>query len=165
MNYFFKIMDTVAQYHVRHFTDEMILDKASTILQSKLNSRDVMDRPSTVKTFLKAKLSHRKNEHFVVLFLNNKHHLICYEEVFHGTVDGSSVHVRPIAQKCLEYNAAAIIIAHNHPSGVETPSDADNKITRHVIKSLAVFDVRVLDHFIVADNQCYSFAEHRCCGL
>ena len=94
------------------------------------------------------------------LFLDNRHGMIAAEGLFHGTIDGASVHPREIVRRCLELNAAAIIVAHNHPSGNPAPSQADQRITEKVKEALALVDVRVLDHFVIGGGDAYSFAEH-----
>ena len=93
------------------------------------------------------------------MFLDRQHRLISYEEMFFGTIDGASVHPREIARRSLEVNAAAVIFAHNHPSGVAEPSQADQRITERLKSALALLDVRVLDHLVVGDTEVTSFAE------
>ena len=101
----------------------------------------------------------RKHEVFGALFLDNRHRVIRVAEMFQGTIDGASVHPRVVAQRALELNAAAIVFFHNHPSGVAEPSNADEAITRRLREALALVDVRVLDHFVVAAGESVSFAE------
>ena len=101
----------------------------------------------------------RKHEVFGALFLDNRHRVIRVAEMFQGTIDGASVHPRVVAQRALELNAAAIVFFHNHPSGVAEPSNADEAITRRLREALALLDVRVLDHFVVAAGESVSFAE------
>jgi DNA repair protein RadC len=98
-------------------------------------------------------------EVFACLFLDTRHRVIAYEELFNGTIDGSSVHPREVVRRALHHNCAAVILAHNHPSGVCEPSHADKAITKRLQDALALVDVRVLDHFIVGDASPYSFAE------
>ena len=93
------------------------------------------------------------------MFLDNRHRLIAYEELFHGTIDGASVHPREVVKSALRYNAAAVILAHNHPSGVAEPSQADQRITKRLQDALTLVDIRVLDHFVVGDGEPVSFAE------
>lgn len=90
---------------------------------------------------------------------DNRHRVIAFEELFHGTLDGASVHPREVLRKALAHNAAALIFAHNHPSGVAEPSDADRRLTRRLKDALALVDIRVLDHFVVGDGNAESFAE------
>jgi DNA repair protein RadC len=107
---------------------------------------------------LKLKLSEKQHEVFAVLFLDTRHGVIQYLELFRGTVDGSSVHAREVVKEALACNAAAVIFCHNHPSGVSEPSTADENITKRLKDSLALIDVRVLDHIVVG-NDIVSFAE------
>jgi DNA repair protein RadC len=91
--------------------------------------------------------------------MDNRHRVICFEEMFRGTIDGASVHPREIVKQALAHNAAAVILAHNHPSGVAEPSHADKALTQRLKEALSLVDIRVLDHFIVGDGQSLSFAE------
>ena len=97
---------------------------------------------------------------FACLFLDNQHRVILLEELFRGTIDGASVYPREVVKQALYHNAAAVIFAHNHPSGISEPSQADKHITEKLKQALSLFDIRVLDHFIIGDGQPYSFAEH-----
>jgi DNA repair protein RadC len=99
------------------------------------------------------------HELFCCLHLDNRHRLIAFDELFRGTIDGASVHPREVVKQALARNAAAVILAHNHPSGVAEPSQADELVTRRLREALQLVDIRVLDHMIVADNGCLSFAE------
>lgn len=99
-------------------------------------------------------------EVFACLFLDNQHRVIVLEEMFRGTLDSASVYPREIAKQALHHNAAAVIFAHNHPSGISEPSVADKNITHTLKQALALFDIRVLDHFIIGDGSPFSFAEH-----
>ena len=94
------------------------------------------------------------------MFLDNQHRVIQLDELFRGTIDGASVYPREVVKQALHHNAAAVIFAHNHPSGVTEPSQADKQITEKLKKALDLFDIRVLDHFIIGDGEPYSFAEH-----
>jgi DNA repair protein RadC len=116
--------------------------------------------PDATRTFLVAQLRDRPYEVFCCLYLDNRHRLIAFEELFRGTIDRAGVHPREVLRQTLLHNAAAVILAHNHPSGVLEPSQADELITRRLKEALALVDVRVLDHFIIGDGQCYSFSEH-----
>ncbi len=104
-------------------------------------------------------MSEKLQEVFAIVFLDNRHRVIAYEELFYGTIDGASVHPREIVRKALEHNAAAVILAHNHPSGIAEPSTADERLTSRVREALGLIDVRVLDHIIVGGDTTYSFAE------
>ena len=111
------------------------------------------------RRYLTARLRHQPHEVFAVLFLDTRHRVIAYEELFHGTIDGTSVHPRQVVKRALHHNAAALILAHNHPSGVAEPSRADESITLRLKEALALIDVRVIDHFVIGDGQSVSFAE------
>ena len=104
-------------------------------------------------------LRRHQQEVFACLFLDNRHRLIRFEELFRGTVNGASVHPREIAKRALHHNAAAVIIAHNHPSGVAEPSLADRTITRRIRDAMGLIDVRLMDHLVVGDGEIVSFAE------
>ena len=111
------------------------------------------------RAYLRLGLAEHKKELFGCFFLDNRHRVIEMAELFHGTIDGALVHPRVVVQRALEANAAAIVFFHNHPSGVAAPSHADEAITRRLKEALALVDVRVLDHFVVAAGESVSFAE------
>lgn len=115
--------------------------------------------PEATRAFLTAQLRDKPYEVFCCLHLDNRHRLIAFEELFRGTIDGASVHPREVVRQALAHNAAAVILAHNHPSGVAEPSQADELITQRLKEALALIDIRVLDHLIVGDSRCLSFAE------
>jgi DNA repair protein RadC len=124
-----------------------------------LRTGPVLDSPRATREFLVAQLRDSPHEVFCCLHLDNRHRLIAFEELFRGTIDGASVHPREVVKQALARNAAALILAHNHPSGIAEPSQADELITRRLREALALVDIRVLDHLIVADTGCLSFAE------
>jgi DNA repair protein RadC len=115
--------------------------------------------PDATRNFLIAQLRDRPYEVFCCLFLDSRHRLIAFEELFRGTIDRAGVHPREVLRQVLLHNAAAVMFAHNHPSGILEPSQADELITRRLKEALALMDVRVLDHFIIGDGVCYSFTE------
>ena len=115
--------------------------------------------PQSTREFLCRVLATRPYEVFCVLFLDNRHRIIAWAELFRGTIDGASVHPREVLRMALAHNAAAVLLAHNHPSGVAEPSQADELITRRLREALALVDIRVLDHMIVAGSDTSSFAE------
>jgi DNA repair protein RadC len=119
-----------------------------------------LDSPQATREFLIRRLRDTPHELFCCLHLDNRHRLIAFDELFRGTIDGASVHPREVVKQALARNAAAVILAHNHPSGVAEPSQADELVTRRLREALQLVDIRVLDHMIVADNGCLSFAEH-----
>lgn len=119
-----------------------------------------MDSPGLVRHYLRLQLTGRPIESFVVMFLDAQHRLIASEELFHGTLTHTSVYPREVVKRTLSHNAAAVILAHNHPSGNTTPSKADESLTHVLAQALSLIDVRLLDHFIIGDGEPYSFAEH-----
>ncbi|HEX5160790.1 MAG TPA: DNA repair protein RadC [Steroidobacteraceae bacterium] len=135
------------------------LELARRHYREALRAGPALNAPAATRQFLTAQLRDRPYEVFCCLHLDNRHRLIHFEEVFRGTIDGASVHPREIVRQALHYNAAALIFAHNHPSGVAEASQADELITRRLRDALALVDIRVLDHLIVGDNNCLSFAE------
>lgn len=135
------------------------LELARRHYREALRAGPAMNAPASTRQFLTAQLRDRPYEVFCCLHLDNRHRLIHFEEVFRGTIDGASVHPREVVRQALQYNAAALIFAHNHPSGVAEASQADELITRRLKDALALVDIRVLDHLIVGDNSCLSFAE------
>ena len=124
-----------------------------------MQSGPALANPRATREFLRARLRDRDHEVFCCLFLDNRHRVTCFEEVFRGTLDGASVHPREVVKLALARNAAAVILAHNHPSGVAEPSTADEMITARLRDALALVDIRVLDHIVVGDGSCVSFAE------
>ena len=124
-----------------------------------LRSGPPMQNPQVTRAFLTAQLRDRPYEVFCCLHLDNRHRLIAFEELFRGTIDGASVHPREVLRQALRHNSAALILAHNHPSGIAEPSQADELITRRLKDALALVDIRVLDHVIVGDGSTLSLAE------
>lgn len=118
-----------------------------------------LTNPEQARDLLVARLRDRPHEVFAVLFLDNRHRMLHYGELFRGTIDGSAVHPREVVREALERGAAAVILAHNHPSGVAEPSAADQAITRRLREALQLVDIRVLDHIVVGDSETVSFAE------
>jgi DNA repair protein RadC len=119
----------------------------------------LLTSPHLVREYLRILFAGREHEAFIVLYLNAQHYIIDLEELFQGTLTQTVVFPREVVKRCLWKNAAAVIFAHNHPSGVAEPSNADELLTQGLKSALALVDVRVLDHFIVAGNACLSFAE------
>lgn len=135
------------------------LEVARRHYQEVLRARPVLDAPRHTAEFLVAQLRDRPYEVFCCLHLDSRHRLIALDELFRGTIDGASVHPREVVRQALARNAAAVILAHNHPSGIAEASQADELITRRLRDALALMDIRVLDHVIVGDGACLSFAE------
>lgn len=128
-------------------------------LDAELRETEVLTDPSVSARFLKARLEAYPYEVFACLYLDNRHRVIAFEELFRGTIDGASVHPREVVRQCLAHNAAAVIFAHNHPSGVAEPSAADRAITHRLREALALVDVRVLDHFVIGSGSPTSLAQ------
>jgi DNA repair protein RadC len=144
----------------RYATVMASLELARRHLREPLRTSSALTAPDSTRKFLLAQLRDRPYEVFCGLFLDNRHRLIAFEEIFRGTIDGASVHPREIVRLTLLHNAASVIVAHNHPSGAVEPSPADEGVTRRLRQALALIDVRLLDHFIVGDGKCFSFSEH-----
>jgi DNA repair protein RadC len=128
-------------------------------LSEPLLAGPLLSSPKATRDFLSAQLRDLEHEVFCCLYLDKRHRLIRFEELFRGTIDGASVHPREIVKLALQRNSAAVIIAHNHPSGVAEPSHADELITQRVREALALVDIRLLDHIIVGDGATVSLAE------
>ncbi len=128
-------------------------------LREEITGRDVLTSPNATRDYLKLRLRGLSHEVFACLFLDNRHRVIEYQELFRGTIDGASVHPREVVKEAIRWNAAAVIFAHNHPSGVAEPSQADLRITKRLQDALDLIDVRVLDHIIVGEDDGTSFAE------
>ncbi len=147
-------------YHIQGCVKpEEIVSTAATILLDELTDREALTAPTDVAQFLQLALAQEKNEVFSAIFLNNKHKVLGFETLFNGTIDSSAVYPRVVVQRALDCNAAAIIFAHNHPSGCSEPSTADRQITKRLKDALALIDVRVLDHFVVSRSDYVSLAE------
>jgi len=128
-------------------------------LSQSLRAGPLLASPKATRDFLSARLRDLEHEVFCCLYLDKRHRLIQFEELFRGTIDGASVHPREIVKLALQRNAAAVIVAHNHPSGVAEPSQADELITQRVKEALGLVDIRLLDHIIVGDGVSVSLAE------
>lgn len=138
---------------------QAVLELSRRYLLARASGQDVLTSPEATREYLKMRLYGSPHEIFACLFLDNRHRVLCYEELFRGTIDGASVHPREVLRRVMETNAAAVIFAHNHPSGVAEPSQADLRITQRLKTLLELIEVRVLDHVIVGDGDGVSFAE------
>jgi len=138
---------------------QAVLEMARRHLAERLRRGEALTEPTAARDYLHAHLSHRGQEVFAALFLDTRHRVLDYEELFSGTIDGASVHPRELVKAALRHNAAAVILAHNHPSGIAEPSRADRDITSRLSDALALVDVRVLDHFVIGAGETASFAE------
>ena len=135
------------------------LELARRHLAERIERGDPLSNPQATREFLMARLRDRAQEVFACLFLDNRHRIISFDEMFYGTVDGAAVHPREVVKRAMHHNAAAVILAHNHPSGVAEPSRADEMLTRRLKDALALVDVRTLDHMVIGDGEAVSFAE------
>ncbi len=144
----------------RYATVQAAVELGRRLLQEDLRAGQPLTTPQATHRFLLAQLRDRPYEVFCCLYLDIRHRLIAFEELFRGTVDCAQVHPREVLRQALAHNAAAVIVAHNHPSGGIEPSPADDAITCRLRDGLALMDVRVVDHIIVGGSRCYSFAEH-----
>lgn len=130
-------------------TENEILRAAEEILTLRFQRGEALTDPSSAGRILKMRLAHIENEVFTVVFLDSRHQLLAIEDLFHGTIDGCEVHPRVVVKRALELNAAAVILGHQHPSGSPEPSAADRAITARLKQTLALVDIRLLDHFVV----------------
>ena len=135
------------------------LEMSRRHLQETLQRGATLSNPMDSREYLIAQMRDYSHEVFACLFLDNRHRVVRFEEMFRGTINGASVHPREVVKRALGLNAASVIFAHNHPSGVAEPSEADLRITRRLIEALELVDIRVLDHFVVGDGETVSFAE------
>jgi DNA repair protein RadC len=140
-------------------TQDQTIKRALKILAAQMRTAPVLSTPGAVRDYLRLLLHDRGHEVFVRVFLDAQHRVIACEEIFRGTLSQTSVYPREIVKASLAHNAAALIFAHNHPSGVAEPSRADELLTQSLKQALALIDVRVLDHFVIAGAASVSFAE------
>jgi DNA repair protein RadC len=139
---------------------QAVMELARRAIGEQLQAGETLSSPEAVRLYLRLHLGRQPHESFLVLFLDVKNRLIASEEMFRGTLTHTSVYPREVIKAALARNAASLILAHNHPSGVPEPSEADLLLTRALVQALALVDVRVLDHFVVAGAKVHSFAEH-----
>ncbi|MGH8529417.1 MAG: RadC family protein [Nevskiales bacterium] len=138
---------------------QAVLEMAQRHLLAQLARSDALKHPAAVRDYLQSRLRHLPHESFACLYLDNQHQVIGFEELFRGTLSGASVYPREVVKSALKHNAAAVILAHNHPSGIAEPSAADRQLTRQLQDALALVEIRVLDHFVIGDGPAVSFAE------
>ena len=145
---------------LQYASKEAVIEAAIGFLEEKTRHYgEALTSPTTTRQYLQLRIGEREREVFTVLFLNSQHGVIAVEELFQGTIDGAAVYPREVVKSALKHNAAAVILAHNHPSGVVEPSAADRRITERLQQSLGLLDIRVLDHVIVSTTGYCSFAE------
>jgi DNA repair protein RadC len=143
----------------RPATAEEIIAAAREHMSRRVRRGTQLSSPKATRDYLSLKLGTLEREVFAVIFLDRRNRLISYQEMFQGTIDGASVHPREVVKEALKQNAASVILAHPHPSGVAEPSQADEAITARIRDALSLVDIRVLDHIIVAGGDTTSFAE------
>lgn len=139
---------------------QAVIDLARRVLAKRHTPGKAFTKPELAASYFQLHLAEKQFEVFAILFLDTQHRILAFEELFNGTIDGSVVYPRVVAQRALALNAAAVIAAHNHPSGITRPSNADQTITKKLNDALKLLDIRLLDHFIVSAEGTYSFAEH-----
>lgn len=139
---------------------QAVMELARRAIEEQLEAGHTLSSPQAVKHYLSMQLSNKTHESFLVLFLDVKNRLIDTKEMFRGTLTHTSVYPREVVKEALTRNAASVMLAHNHPSGTPEPSEADLLLTRALMQALALVDVRILDHFVIAGCQVHSFAEH-----
>lgn len=138
---------------------QAVLEMSRRHLEAQLVRDSALESPTQVRRYLTSRLRHEAREVFACLLLDNRHRVIRYEALFYGTINAASVHPREVIKLALAHNAAALILAHNHPSGVAEPSQADQQITQLLVEGLALVDIRVLDHIVIGDGEAVSFVE------
>ena len=140
--------------------DDALIDNALSVLERRMRIHGpLLTNPQAVRDFLRLRIAHLEHEVFVVLFLDAQHRLIACEEMFRGTLSQTSVYPREVVKSALRHNAAAVVFAHNHPSGVAEPSRADELLTQALKQALALVDIKTLDHFVVGGVNAISLAE------
>lgn len=145
--------------HAKFVQMQAMLELSCRYMREELEERDVMSSSELTREYLRARMRHYPHEVFACLYLDNQHRVVRFEELFSGTIDGAAVYPREVVKRCLHNNAAAVIFAHNHPSGIAEPSHADVAITLRLKSALSTIDVRVLDHIIVGSRDVVSLAE------
>jgi DNA repair protein RadC len=156
------IRDTNGNYRTKtrsRATEAEILEAAESILRQRVERLGALTNPTDARDFLRMRLGGLVAEQFHIVWLDNRHSIISVQHLFSGTIDGASVHPREVVRAALTFNAAACLLAHNHPSGNPEPSSSDRDITLELKRALALIDVRVLDHLVVAAESVVSFAE------
>ncbi|TWH64545.1 DNA replication and repair protein RadC [Azomonas agilis] len=138
---------------------QAVLEMARRHLAETLRRDSALESSQAVRDYLKAQLRHEPHELFACLFLDTKHRVLAFEVLFRGTIDSAQVYIRPTVERALAHKAGAVILAHNHPSGLCEPSPADCQLTQQLKQAFALFDIRILDHFIVGEGEPLSMAE------
>ncbi|MGD9730251.1 MAG: DNA repair protein RadC [Nitrospiraceae bacterium] len=161
MSQAFRLNERTGRYlPLRPLSAQDIITKAKELVSKALRQPGAaLENPSAVMDYLRLSLGECEREIFAVVFLDTRHRVLATEHLFFGTIDACTVHPREVVKAALSHNAAAAILAHNHPSGLAEPSQADQAITRRVAEALKLVDIRLLDHFVVGDGEPVSFAE------
>ncbi len=139
--------------------EDQLINEAIAILDSRIKTKNYLSSPSDVKKFLRLKFQEYKHEIFGMICLDNRHNVLDFSILFHGTINGAAVYPREVVKHCLKLNASAVIFAHNHPSGNSEPSQNDKALNERLTKALELIEIRVLDHLIVGEGVPTSFAE------
>lgn len=154
------LQDALGNYlTTRPAAEDDVIALACRILDARVRRDDVIESPKAARELVALRLAPHQREVFSILWLDNRHRVIAFEELFFGTIDGCSVHAREVVRQAIHHNAAACILAHNHPSGVAEPSHADRSITSKLREALNLIDVRLLDHLVVGGSHITSMVE------
>jgi len=140
-------------------SDDIVISTALKLLAQRVAKGSLLSSPNAVKNYLRLRFADLQHEVFCLLYVDNRNRLIACEDLFRGTIDGATVHPREVVKAALRHNAAGVLIAHNHPSGVAEPSQADELITRRLKTALDYVDIRVIDHLVVSAGEAVSMAE------
>ncbi len=138
---------------------QAVLEMARRHLHERLQRGDALTSPALTRQFLQVQLRDEPHEVFAVLYLDSQHRVLAFEPLFRGTLDSAAVYPREVVKRCLAHNAGAVILAHNHPSGIAEPSQSDRRITERLRDALALVDIRLLDHIVIGDGEAVSLAE------
>ena len=157
----FQVNETSGHFHqLRPVTTDEILTMARKLIKRQFVRGKALTSPEATREYLMLELGLLEREVFYCLFLDNQHRVLKAECCFQGTINSANIYPREVVKRALQVNASAVIMAHNHPSGLAEPSEPDRAITRRLIDALSLVDVRVLDHFIIGGDENFSFAEH-----
>lgn len=152
--------DTGVSYDLGVLSDDAILKRAAAILEARcVREGDVLSNPTDARRAVQLRTATLEHETFGLVYLDNKHRVLGFEDLFRGTIDGCTVHTREVAKAALRMNAAAVLIYHNHPSTDPSPSRADELLTQRLKEVLGLLDIRVLDHLVIGGTEVVSFAE------
>jgi DNA repair protein RadC len=153
------LKNAVIESKPQEISDTQVLYWARSIIETKFRRSNYLNSPEITKDFLSLVYASETREVFIMIFLDNQNGVLAYQNLFQGTIDGAAIYPREVVKAALEHNASAVILAHNHPSGIAEPSRADKNITEKIVKALGLVEIRVLDHLIVGGVEIVSFAE------